>query len=164
MLPTLHHCKLFWRLPCYNRDPEDELPVKGDLRYWPIQRTTGSGYDFTRVSRDRFYKSLVNFESDVRLAHGPCSEAVGNVGFEDVTAPWSLKGECSFGVPLLGYLVMGEWSDSQGNVHVRIVKSALFIVRKRVIKDLERRKAGSFLTTLGRRKFLGSHWKHGAVN
>lgn len=106
----------------------------------------------------------MNFVSYVRLAPGPCSEAVGNVGFEDVAAPWSLRGECSFGVPLLGYLVMGERSGSQGNVHVRIVNSALFIVRERAIKDLERRQAGSFLTTLGRRKFLGSHWKHGAVN
>lgn len=102
--------------------------------------------------------------SDVRLAPGPCSEAVGNVGFEDVAAPWSLRGECSFGVPLWGYLVKGERSGSQGKVHVRIVNSALFIVRERATKDLERRKAGSFLTTLGRRTFLGSHWKHGAVN
>lgn len=112
----------------------------------------------------RFYKSLVNFESDVRLAHGPGSEAVGNVGFEAIAVPWSLKGECSFGVPFLGYLVMGERSASRGKVHVRIVNCALFIVRNRVIKDLERRKVGSFLTTLGRRKFLGSHWKRGAVN
>lgn len=58
----------------------------------------------------QFYKSLVNFVLDVRLAPGPCSEAVGNVGFEDVATPWSLRGECSFGVPLWGYLVMGERS------------------------------------------------------
>lgn len=62
-------------------------------------------------------------------------QTVGNVGFEAVAAPWSLKGECSFGVPFLGYLVMGERSASRGKVHVRIVNSALFIVRNRVIKD-----------------------------
>lgn len=127
--------------------------MKGDLRYWRIQRTSVPGYDFAgRILQ-------VSCELRVRLAHDPCSEAVGNVSIEDAAAPWSLKGECGFGVPLLGYLVIAERNASQGKVHVRIVNSALFIVRKRVIKDLERRKAGSFLTSLGRRKFLGSHWK-----
>ena len=64
----------------------------------------------------------------------------------------------------LGIFAMGEPSGSQGKVHVRIVSSALFIVGERVTKDSERRKEGSFLTALGRRKFLGSHWKHGAGN
>lgn len=38
----------------------------------------------------------MNFKQEVRLVHGPCSEAVGGMVFEDIIAPWSLKGECSF--------------------------------------------------------------------
>lgn len=69
--------------------------MKGDLRYWQIQEASVPGYNFACVSRDVSYKYLVNFRPDVRLAHGLCSEAVGNMGFEDVATPWSLKGECS---------------------------------------------------------------------
>lgn len=77
--------------------------MKGDLRYPRIQRTSVPGYDL-HMSQETILQDevLVNFESDVRLAHGPGSEAVGNVGFEAVAAPWSLKGECSFGVPFWG--------------------------------------------------------------
>jgi hypothetical protein len=33
----------------------------------------------------------VNCKLEVRLVHGPCSEAVGDMGFEDAIALWSLR-------------------------------------------------------------------------